>query len=349
MGLARALLLLVPAAAGGGGAAGASVREFFKDGRSGGGRRHPRVLRVSGALRRESLHDRVRHLQGLVPRQVGAGGRRGAAGRGTAAAAAGRGDAAGTPRPVPAGGQWPRPPPARPPFAPRSGRSRRGAGPGHAVRASGGGCGRGPPSPKLRRRGGRVPVAPRRDAGAARRGPRLSAGFVRPVTAESRCRAAVWRACARVRIIAGCRPGGRPNKGASWGPAARGSAGPGGGARRPPPLCGEPRRRRRKCAVIDSGHLNTPSQKRAAGGCGAPCRRGAARHRAGPPHGEGSGAGEKPRLVPGCGHRAARLPCRKAKGELPVLRVLTCSGCFFRSWVSLASKRGIAKYVQAAP
>lgn len=240
-------------------------------------------------------------------------------------------------------------PPARPPFAPRSGRSRRGAGPGHAVRASGGGCGRGPPSPKLRRRGGRVPVAPRRDAGAARRGPRLSAGFVRPVTAESRCRAAVWRACARVRIIAGCRPGGRPNKGASWGPAARGSAGPGGGARRPPPLCGEPRRRRRKCAVIDSGHLNTPSQKRAAGGCGAPCRRGAARHRAGPPHGEGSGAGEKPRLVPGCGHRAARLPCRKAKGELPVLRVLTCSGCFFRSWVSLASKRGIAKYVQAAP
>lgn len=88
--------------------------EFFKDGRSGGGGHHghqrgPRVLRVPGALRREPLHDRVRHLQGLVPRQV----RAARAGR----LASPRGQPPttttkrplpqGTPRPRAAGGQRP--------------------------------------------------------------------------------------------------------------------------------------------------------------------------------------------------------------------------------------------------
>lgn len=50
------------------------VSEFFKDGRNGGGERDPCVLRLPGTLRCEPLHDRVRHMQGLVPRQVkGAG------------------------------------------------------------------------------------------------------------------------------------------------------------------------------------------------------------------------------------------------------------------------------------
>lgn len=46
------------------------VSEFFKDGRNGGGERDPCVLRVPGTLRCEPLHDRVRHMQGLVPWQV---------------------------------------------------------------------------------------------------------------------------------------------------------------------------------------------------------------------------------------------------------------------------------------
>lgn len=124
-----------------------------------------------------------------------------------------------------------------------------------------------------------------------------------------------------------------------------------GGARRPSPLCGEPRRRRRKCAVIDSGHLNTPSQKRAAGGCGAPCRRGAAPSGAPARSGVGSGrralpgSGVRARLLSGCRHRASRLLCRNERGALPVFRLLTCSGCFFCAWVSLDSMHGVGKYI----
>lgn len=87
--------------------AGGSVREFFKDGRSDGRCRDPRVLRVPRTLRCEPLHDRVRHLQGLVPRQVRRREpRRGrAARRGSRRAAPGTGSGSRLP-PSPRGGQW---------------------------------------------------------------------------------------------------------------------------------------------------------------------------------------------------------------------------------------------------